>query len=205
MAALQVERKPGLVIKPGHVRLAEADVDLLEAGQTSPAETPRREGEGRAQRLAGRAGGLLPLARRQECHTGASYNQLSACNGPLCSGSCVEKLLLGLPAKHHAYPPSMGCPRFAPRCAGPLPGAVAVWKCQTALAVTQASFVVGSVILKSSLKYVDEEKGEAFSPIVYALFREACAGPILLLLSRAMAGGLGAACTSGARLLLLCG
>lgn len=68
-------------------------------------------------------------------------------------------------------------------------GSFAVWKCQLALAVTQASFVVGSVILKSSLKYVDEDAGEVFSPIVYALLREASAAPILLLLSWFMAGG----------------
>lgn len=65
---------------------------------------------------------------------------------------------------------------------------VAVWKCQAAIAATQASFVVGSVYLKGSLKYVDEAKGEAFSPIVYALAREAAAGPILLLLSWFIAG-----------------
>lgn len=63
-----------------------------------------------------------------------------------------------------------------------------LWKCQAAAAATQASFVVGSVFLKSSLKYVDEDKGEAFSPIVYALAREATAGPILLLLSWLIAG-----------------
>ena len=57
-----------------------------------------------------------------------------------------------------------------------------------AIAATQASFVVGSVFLKSSLKYVDEERGESFSPIVYALAREASAGPILLLLSWLIAG-----------------
>lgn len=67
---------------------------------------------------------------------------------------------------------------------------MAAWKCQAAAAATQASFVVGSVILKNALKYVDEEKGEAFSPIVYALAREAVAGPILLLLSWAIAGAL---------------
>jgi hypothetical protein len=67
-------------------------------------------------------------------------------------------------------------------------GSFAVWKCQLALAVTQASFVVGSVILKSSLKFVDEDAGEVFSPIVYALLREASAAPILLLLSWFMAG-----------------
>jgi hypothetical protein len=71
----------------------------------------------------------------------------------------------------------------------PAPPGIAIWKCQTAIALTQASFVIGSVFLKSSLKYVDEDKGEAFSPIVYALAREACAGPILLLLSWIMAGG----------------
>lgn len=62
------------------------------------------------------------------------------------------------------------------------------WKPQVAIAATQASFVVGSVFLKSSLKYVDEERGESFSPIVYALAREASAGPILLLLSWLIAG-----------------
>lgn len=65
---------------------------------------------------------------------------------------------------------------------------LAVWKCQVAIAVTQASFVLGSVFLKSSLKYVDEEAGEVFSPVVYALAREACAAPILLVLSWIMAG-----------------
>lgn len=65
---------------------------------------------------------------------------------------------------------------------------LALWKCQTAIALTQASFVFGSVFLKSSLAYVDEEKGETFSPIVYALAREGCAGPILLALSWIMAG-----------------
>lgn len=76
------------------------------------------------------------------------------------------------------------CFSYAPADARP----VAVWKCQAATAATQASFVVGSVLLKSALRYVDEDRGEAFSPIVYALAREACAGPILLLLAWAMAG-----------------
>ena len=67
----------------------------------------------------------------------------------------------------------------------------APWKPQVAIAATQASFVVGSVFLKSSLKFVDEDKGEAFSPIVYALAREAAAGPILLLLSWIIAGAPG--------------
>lgn len=56
------------------------------------------------------------------------------------------------------------------------------------MGLTQASFVVGSVYLKSSLKYVDEQAGEVFHPIVYAFGREVTAGPILFVLSLAYAG-----------------
>lgn len=79
-------------------------------------------------------------------------------------------------------------PAATPRVKEAAPAQLALWKCQTAIALTQASFVFGSVFLKSSLAYVDEDKGETFSPIVYALAREGCAGPILLALSWVVAG-----------------
>lgn len=63
-----------------------------------------------------------------------------------------------------------------------------LWKCQLAVGLTQASFVIGSVYLKSSLRYVDEGHGEVFHPIVYAFGREVTAGPILFVLSLIYAG-----------------
>ena len=100
--------------------------------------------------------------------------------------------MLALYGSHCVPHPCLACPltlKFPHPLPAAAPPGIAIWKCQTAIALTQASFVIGSVFLKSSLKYVDEDKGEAFSPIVYALAREACAGPILLLLSWIMAGG----------------
>jgi drug/metabolite transporter (DMT)-like permease len=58
------------------------------------------------------------------------------------------------------------------------------------VALTQLAFVIGSVYLKSNLKYVDEESGETFHPIVYAFIREAVAGPILYLLAWLHTGAL---------------
>ena len=62
------------------------------------------------------------------------------------------------------------------------------WMCQLAVALTQASVVVGSVYLKGSLGHVDESKGEVFHPIVYAFAREASAAPILFAISVMMSG-----------------
>lgn len=62
------------------------------------------------------------------------------------------------------------------------------WLCQLAVALTQASVVVGSVYLKGSLRHVDESKGEVFHPIVYAFAREACAAPILFAISVMVSG-----------------
>ncbi|KDD72087.1 hypothetical protein H632_c3887p0, partial [Helicosporidium sp. ATCC 50920] len=59
----------------------------------------------------------------------------------------------------------------------------AAWVFQCALAIAQASFVVGSVFLKASMSGVDESTGEVFHPIVFAFFREAGAAPLLLSLS----------------------
>ena len=58
---------------------------------------------------------------------------------------------------------------------------MAPWKCQLAMAVTQALFVVGSVYLKGRMQAVDVSRGEEFHPIVYAFIREVVAGPLLLL------------------------
>jgi len=60
-----------------------------------------------------------------------------------------------------------------------LTGAPRAWLCQVAVAIIQTAFVVGSVYLKGSLSLVDASKGEKFSPLVYAFFREVTAGPLL--------------------------
>lgn len=99
--------------------------------------------------------------------------------GPLHAGLHDHAAAVGFTPRKHPLPVA----------AAAAPAPLALWKCQTAIGLTQASFVFGSVFLKSSLAYVDEEKGETFSPIVYALAREGCAGPILLVLSWFMAGG----------------
>jgi drug/metabolite transporter (DMT)-like permease len=54
---------------------------------------------------------------------------------------------------------------------------------QLGVALTQASFVLGSVFLKSNMSRIDEAKGEVFHPLVYAFLREVSAGPVLFLLS----------------------
>lgn len=119
---------------------------------------------------------------------------LCACSSAffrLRDGACFA---LHLTCAHRALrqspmPASLPFPLCPPSAAAA--PSMPVWKCQSAIALTQASFVLGSVFLKSSLKYVDEEAGETFSPVVYALAREAFAGPILLVLSWIMAGGWG--------------
>jgi hypothetical protein len=72
--------------------------------------------------------------------------------------------------------------KHAPCPAGPT-APVAPWKCQLAMALTQAMFVIGSVYLKSRMLHVDRSKGEEFHPIVYAFIREVVAGPLLLLIA----------------------
>ena len=54
----------------------------------------------------------------------------------------------GPPAPTSRTPPPLRLPAAVAPPAPPL----AIWKCQTAIAATQASFVLGSVFLKSSLK-----------------------------------------------------
>jgi drug/metabolite transporter (DMT)-like permease len=58
-----------------------------------------------------------------------------------------------------------------------------LWICRLAVALTQASFVIGSIYLKGSLRWVDASRGEIFSPIVYAFFREISAGPLLFAIA----------------------
>ena len=62
------------------------------------------------------------------------------------------------------------------------------WHCQVALATTQTLFVIGSVYLKRCLQLIDHSKGQAFHPLIYALSREALAGPILWALAIANRG-----------------
>lgn len=54
---------------------------------------------------------------------------------------------------------------------------------QIGVVLTHCSFVFGAILLKSSMKGIDEVRGEVFSPLVYAFYREASAGPLLFLLS----------------------
>ncbi len=61
---------------------------------------------------------------------------------------------------------------------------------QITLACIQCVFVVGSVYLKSSVRLLDETKGEDFSPIVFAFVREASAGPLLFMAAVASRGEL---------------
>lgn len=53
------------------------------------------------------------------------------------------------------------------------------WHCQLVLALIQAAFCGGSVYLKSSLRNISALSPDAFHPIIYALAREAIAGPIM--------------------------
>lgn len=57
------------------------------------------------------------------------------------------------------------------------------WVCHIVLATGQAAFTVGSVYLKSSMRYMDASKGEVFSPITYVFFREIFAAPIMLAIA----------------------
>jgi hypothetical protein len=66
------------------------------------------------------------------------------------------------------------------------PGPHSVWTAQLSVAIIQVLFVVGSVYLKVGTKHM--RRGEVFNPIVYALAREAIAGPILLLLAYVYTG-----------------
>ena len=54
---------------------------------------------------------------------------------------------------------------------------------QLGVVLTHCSFVFGAILLKAGMKDVDKARGEVFSPIVYAFYREASAGPLLFLLS----------------------
>jgi drug/metabolite transporter (DMT)-like permease len=78
-----------------------------------------------------------------------------------------------------------------------------LWLWQAAVAATQLAFVVGSVILKAGLRAVDPAGGAAFHPVVYAFYREAAAGPLLLLLAWATTGTTRPAATDAPRLLAL--
>ncbi len=62
---------------------------------------------------------------------------------------------------------------------GPQHQQVKSWHCQTALALTQFAFCLGSVYLKRSLRNVNLNQTARFHPIIYAFLREAVAGPIM--------------------------
>lgn len=69
---------------------------------------------------------------------------------------------------------------------GPAPALVSAKKrgaVQMGVVLTHCSFVFGAILLKSSMKEIDEGRGEVFNPIVYAFYREASAAPLLFLLS----------------------
>lgn len=59
---------------------------------------------------------------------------------------------------------------------------------QLGVALTHCSFVLGAILLKTSMKHIDPTKHEVFHPIVYAFFREISAAPVLFLLSVATLG-----------------
>ena len=65
---------------------------------------------------------------------------------------------------------------------------VVAWHCQAALAVIQALFCIGSVYLKSCLLALDVAEARQFHPIIYALAREAVAGPIMCAIAYAQSG-----------------
>lgn len=63
-----------------------------------------------------------------------------------------------------------------------------VLRCQLGLIITQGFFVVGAVWLKGALTMIENAPGQTFNPIIYALAREASAGPILFCLSYGLTG-----------------
>eukprot|EP00884_Botryococcus_braunii_P017374 jgi/Botrbrau1/431/Bobra.110_2s0081.1 len=65
------------------------------------------------------------------------------------------------------------------RADAPGPPAVPPWLCHIVLASAQIAFTIGSVYLKSSMRYVDTRKGEVFSPIIYVFLREILAAPVM--------------------------